>query len=113
MTGSQMKPTRIESGTDIFREGDHGDRMYIVSEGVVELSVKGKVIATVSKGGIFGEMALIDDKPRSATARAKTDCEFATIDEAKFFELVHEKPSFALEVMKVLVERLRMMDTRP
>ena len=107
-----MKPARIESGADIFREGEQGDRMYIVSEGVVELSVKGRIIATIGKGSIFGEMALIDDKPRSATARAKTDCELATIDEAKFFELVHEKPSFALEVMKVLVERLRMMDTR-
>src|SRR5881394_3023781 len=107
-----MKPARIESGTDIFKEGEAGDRMYVVGEGVVELSVRGKIIATVGKGGIFGEMALIDDKPRSATARAKTDCELATIDEARFFELIHDKPSFALEVMKVLVERLRTMDTK-
>jgi CRP-like cAMP-binding protein len=107
-----MKPTRIESGTDIFREGEPGDRMYVVIEGEVELSVKGKHIATVGKGGIFGEMALIDDKPRSATARVKSDCELTTIDEAKFFELIHQKPSFALEVMKVLVERLRLMDTK-
>jgi CRP-like cAMP-binding protein len=64
------------------------------------------------KGGIFGEMSLIDDKPRSATARARTDCELVPIDEGRFLELVHQKPGFALEVMKVMAERLRSMDER-
>ncbi len=107
-----MQPERHVTGTDIFKEGDSGDKMYVVKEGEVELSVNGKIIASVVKGGIFGEMALIDNKPRSATARAKTDCELGSIDEMRFLELVHQKPSFALEVMKVLVERLRLMDTR-
>jgi len=107
-----MQSEKHKAGTDIFKEGDAGDRMYVIAEGEVELIVNGKVIATIAKGGIFGEMALIDNKPRSATARAKTDCELGCIDEVRFLKLVRQKPSFALEVMKVLVERLRLMVTK-
>lgn len=112
MAGKEMKPERIAAGTDIFNEGDPGDKMYVVKEGDVDLSINGKIVASVGVGGIFGEMALIDNKPRSATAHAKINCVLVPINEARFLELVHQKPSFALEVMKVLVERLRLMDTK-
>jgi CRP/FNR family cyclic AMP-dependent transcriptional regulator len=107
-----QQPEHFVSGKNIFQEGTSGDKMYVVKEGEVELSVHGRPIASIGKGGIFGEMALIDSKPRSATACAKTDCELLPIDEERFLTLVHQKPSFALEVMKVLVERLRLMDER-
>lgn len=107
-----MQPEHYLSGTSVFNEGESGDKMYVVKEGEVELSVHGKLIVRVGKGGIFGEMALIDNKPRSATARAKADCELVPINEERFLEFVHQKPGFALEVMKVLVERLRLMDER-
>lgn len=107
-----LRPERFTVGADIFLEGEHGDRMYVVKEGEVELSVHGKAITTVAKGGIVGEMVLIDKKPRSATARAKTDCELVPIDEERFLALVHQNPGFALEVMRVLVDRLRLMDER-
>ena len=67
----------------------------------------GKVIETLSDGGIFGEMALIDGSPRSATALAKTDAEVAPINEKSFLFLVHETPFFAIAVMRTLAERLR------
>lgn len=107
-----MQPEQYASGTIIFKEGTTGDKMYVVKDGEVELSAHGKVIASIGKGGIFGEMALIDKKPRSATAHAQTDCILAPIDEERFLELVLQKPTFALDVMKVLVERLRLMDER-
>ena len=107
-----MQPEHYNAGQKIFEEGKPGTRMYVVKEGEVELSVRGKFVASIGKGGILGEMALIDNKPRSATAIAKTDCDLGPIDEERFLELVHQKPSFALEVMKVLVERLRLMDER-
>ena len=107
-----LNTERFATGAKIFREGEPGNKMYVVKEGEVELSVRGKVIATMGKGGILGEMALIDSHPRSATASAKTDCELVVINEERFLALVHQKPSFALEVMKVLVERLRLMDER-
>ena len=100
------------SGQKIFGEGEPGDRMYVVREGVVELSVQGKLVARVEKGGILGEMALIDKKPRSASAKAKTDCELVPVDGKQFLSLVQQRPSFAIEVMKVLADRLRKMDER-
>lgn len=65
------------------------------------------VVETLSAGGLFGEMALIDGSPRSATVRAKTLCELAPINEKNFLFLVHETPFFAIAVMRTLADRLR------
>jgi CRP/FNR family transcriptional regulator, cyclic AMP receptor protein len=94
-------------GETLFSEGDAGDTMYVVRSGEVEIERGGKVIETVSSGGIFGEMALIDGSPRAATARAKTACEVAPISERAFLFLVHETPFFAVSVMRTLAGRLR------
>jgi CRP-like cAMP-binding protein len=94
-------------GGAIFATGDDGDYMYVVRTGEVEIERDGKVIETLFAGGIFGEMALIDGSPRSATARAKTDVEVAPISEKNFLFLVHETPFFAIAVMRILAERLR------
>lgn len=61
------------AGATIFAAGDPGDFMYAVRDGEVDLLIDGNVIETVASGGIFGEMALVGDKVRSATALAKTD----------------------------------------
>ncbi len=105
-----IRMERFSTGTKIFQEGELGSKMYVILKGDVELSVRGKVIASVRRGGILGEMALIDNGPRSATACATSDCELVAIDEERFLALVREKPSFSIEVMKVLVGRLRLMD---
>jgi len=97
-------------GSHVFDEGDEGTCMYIVKEGKVDLLYKEKLLATVDKGGIFGEMTLIDYQPRSATAVAKTDCHLVPVDERHFARLVQETPTFALQVMRVLVQRLRLMN---
>ena len=105
-------PVSFEPGEVIFREGDKGDKMYVVRSGAIEILLHGKVIETVVQGGIFGEMALIDGSPRVATARAKTLCEVCAISERSFLFLVDEMPYFALFVMRTLVDRLRRMDER-
>jgi CRP/FNR family transcriptional regulator, cyclic AMP receptor protein len=97
----------IPAGEVLFTSGDAGDYMYLVRSGEIEIERDGKVIETLSAGGIFGEMALIDGSPRSATARAKTDAEVAPINEKSFLFLVHETPFFAIAVMRTLAERLR------
>lgn len=97
----------IPAGDVLFTAGDSGDYMYVVRSGEIEIERDGKVIETLSAGGIFGEMALIDGSPRSATARAKTDAEVAPINEKSFLFLVHETPFFAIAVMRTLAERLR------
>jgi CRP/FNR family cyclic AMP-dependent transcriptional regulator len=94
-------------GEVIFTEGDKGDHMYVVRSGEIEIERDGIVAETLSAGGIFGEMALIDGSPRSATARAKTACEIAPINEKSFLFLVHETPFFAIAVMRTLADRLR------
>lgn len=111
-TEASIRIDSVAAAQNIFVEGDQGDCMYIVKEGVVDLMYKGKFLATVEKGGIFGEMALIDFLPRSATAVARTDCVLVPVDEKHFSRLVQETPAFALQVMRVLVQRVRLMNER-
>ena len=100
----------FQANSTIFAEGTPGDVMYVVLEGEVELRVRNEVLEVARPGDIVGEMALIDAKLRSATARAKSDCCLAPVDERRFLFLVHEHPFFALHVMRVLTDRLRRMD---
>jgi CRP-like cAMP-binding protein len=100
----------FQASSTIFVEGAPGDVMYVVLEGEVELLVRSQVLEVAGPGDLVGEMALIDAKPRSATARAKSDCRLAPVDERRFLFLVHEHPFFALHVMRVLTDRLRRMD---
>jgi CRP/FNR family transcriptional regulator, cyclic AMP receptor protein len=94
-------------GEVIFDKGDKGDKMYVIRSGEVEILIDGKVVETLTAGGIFGEMALIDGAPRAAAARAKTACEVAPLTEKTFLFLVHETPFFAIAVMRTLADRLR------
>jgi len=95
------------AGATVFSEGDPGDRLYILRRGSVELSARGKVLETVGEGGIFGEMAVIDREPRSASAVALSDSELVAIDKRRFWFLVQETPYFAEIVMRVMADRLR------
>jgi CRP/FNR family cyclic AMP-dependent transcriptional regulator len=99
-------------GETIFVEGDDGREMYVVLEGSVRLSVTGRTLEKVGKGGVFGEMALIDAAPRSATATALTACSLVPVAAQRFKALVKESPDFALEIMRVMAARLRSMDRR-
>jgi CRP-like cAMP-binding protein len=99
-----------EAGQIIFRENDPGDLMYAVLEGEVEIVVGDKVVETIGPGGIFGEMALIDDGPRSATARVKTTCKLVPVTPKRFMFLVEQTPFFAIHVMRLMSERMRKMN---
>jgi len=95
------------AGKAIFEAGQPGVEMYIVTAGSVELRSEGRLLETLGPGGVFGEMALVDDGPRAASAVAKSDCELVPIDEKRFEFLLGRMPFFALEVMKVMARRLR------
>ena len=97
----------VPAGHVLFAAGDPGDVMYAVIEGDITLSNGDHVINEVRAGGIFGEMALIDTEPRSATATARTPSRIVPIDARQFTFMVHEHPTFALQVMRVMAERLR------
>jgi CRP/FNR family cyclic AMP-dependent transcriptional regulator len=107
LANAGFPPANFRPGEVIFSEGDKGDKMYVIRNGEVEVERDGKILETLSTGGIFGEMALIDGSPRAATARAKTACEVAPITEKTFLFLVHETPFFAIAVMRTIADRLR------
>ena len=102
----------VTAGNYVFRMGETSKVMYLIIEGEVELMLGDTVVETAGEGSFIGEMALIEDAPRSASARARGDCRVFPIDEARFQSLVRETPFFALQMMKTLAQRLRKMDAR-
>jgi CRP/FNR family cyclic AMP-dependent transcriptional regulator len=100
-------PLKLEPGQVIFSAGDAGREMFIVRAGSVDLRIGDTLLETVEQGGIFGEMALVDPAPRSATAVAGPDCALVLLDVVAFNDLVRRVPGLALEVMRVMAGRLR------
>lgn len=97
----------MTAGEVFFEAGDPGDVMYVVLDGEVDLVIGGRQVETVRPGGVFGELALIDDAPRSGSARARTSGRVVPLDRDQFEFLIHEHPSFAVEVMSIMAARLR------
>ncbi len=101
-------PTRdYKAGDIIFREGDPGTEFYVVQRGRVRILSGNRLLETLGENEIFGEMALIDSSPRSATVVADTDVTVAPITERQYLFLLRHTPYFALKVMRVLANRLR------
>ncbi len=101
---------RFRMGSNIFTKGDSGDSMFVVLEGKVKIAEGDTVLEQVGLYGIFGEMALIDQGPRSANAIAESATEVAVINEPTFIKLVGERPAFSLYVMRQLAARIRRMN---
>jgi len=93
-------------GSVIFTAGETGNHMYVVLEGEVELRKGDKVLNVIGPGSLLGEMALVGNHERTATAVARSDCRLVPVNERKFTFLVQETPFFALHVMKILAERI-------
>jgi len=98
-------------GDIIFSEGDIGTEMYIIQSGTVELfkSIAGetRVLATLDKGDFFGEMSVLEDLPRTASARAKSDVEIVRINGAMFDTMLKNNTEIAVRMMRKLSRRLR------
>ena len=108
---AQARPPRsLAAGEVIFTEGDPGDAMYLLTAGSVALSKGDEVVTSVSAPAEFGELALIDDSPRSLGARAETDVELVMIPAQLFWVLVHETPYFAHMIMSQMAHRIRERD---
>ncbi len=97
-------------GDVVFSEGDPGEEMFGVVSGAVALRKGDVQVAMVGPDDTFGEMALIDHGGRSLTAVAVEPSTVAVIDQRTFLFLVHETPTFALQVMRSLASRLRQFD---
>lgn len=102
----------IPAGEALFKEGDAlNDTMYVLMSGTAEVRVNGKVMETAAPGALLGEMAMIDEGARSATVVAVSDCKLAPISRQRFNFLVQQTPNFALNVMRVIANRLRKTDS--
>lgn len=101
-------------GDLIFREGDMAEEMYVVLRGEVhilkELPDSRKVLKSMGEGDMFGEMALVDRKPRSATAEAATDTDLFVIKNNDLEKIVSHQPDFVLKLVRILSSRLREAD---
>jgi len=123
-TGGPKKPgekpsgnftVEVRRGDYVFREGDLGTEMYIVQDGRIEIlkALKGeeeRQVAVLEKGDFFGEMALLEDLPRTASARAVTDCKVIRINGATFDQMLRTKPEIAVRIMRKLSRRIRQTD---
>ena len=102
---------RIPAGGVIFDEGDIGTEMFVIQSGSVEIfkRVKGaeKKIATLEKGDFFGEMSILEEVPRTALARAKTDVELVRINQSTFDEMLRHNGEIAVRMLRKLSRRLR------
>lgn len=103
---------RYAQGSVIMREGQTGAYMYVVKSGQVAISVRAHVVAAVGPGGTFGEMALVDQSPRSATATAQAECELLSIDRPALMAAVKTQPAFAVAMLGAYAERLRHMNAQ-
>jgi CRP-like cAMP-binding protein len=100
------------AGRPVFAAGDPGNVMFAVLAGTVEIAVRGEVVETVGPGGVFGEMALVEDRPRTASAIVKTEARLVRVSRQRFLFLVQQTPFFALQLMAIMGERLRRMDEK-
>ncbi len=101
------KTQSFAAGETIFNAGDEGREFFIICAGRVAIRLGNRTLDVLGEGEIFGEMALIDNAPRSATVVAETDCIVVPVGEKQFLFMTSETPYFALSLMRVLVGRLR------
>jgi CRP-like cAMP-binding protein len=95
-------------GHVIYKEGEINTGIaYVILEGEVEVTFEGKIIETTLAGGMLGELSLLDNLPHSSTCTAKTPVKAAPIDQQRFLFMVQETPFFAIEVMRIMADRLR------
>jgi CRP/FNR family transcriptional regulator, cyclic AMP receptor protein len=100
-------PRTLAAGEVVFERGDPGESLLVVQSGSVELRDGDRVVETVSAPGLFGELALIEDEPRSLRAVAASDAAIIEIPARHFWVLVHDTPYFAQLVMGEMARRLR------
>jgi CRP-like cAMP-binding protein len=107
LAGAGAPAHEYKAGDIIFKEGDPGAEFFVIQSGKVDIQLGNRLLGTLGDHDIFGEMALIDPAPRSATAIAKTDVKLVPVGEKQFLFLVSRTPHFALNVMRTLARRLR------
>jgi CRP/FNR family cyclic AMP-dependent transcriptional regulator len=97
------------AGSVVFNKGDPGECMFVVQSGVIEMMIGDRVVEVCGPNEAIGFMSMVDDAPRSSTARVKEACEVSVIDRRKFRFMIDEVPNFALYIMGAMARRIRGM----
>jgi hypothetical protein len=103
---ARLVPLHLDAGTVVVRQGDTGDRFYVVVEGEVEVRVDDEVVSELGPGGYFGEIALIRDTPRTATATARTPVVLYALEREDFLAAVTGHAPSAQAAERVASSRL-------
>ncbi len=102
---------RYEAGRVIMREGEAGVCMYVVLTGRVAIAIRDKIVEMIGPGGTFGEMALVDQSPRTASAGASIDSELLSINRTALLTVIKQQPGFGVVLLRAVAARLRHMNT--
>jgi putative ABC transport system ATP-binding protein len=105
----KMAPEEVGVGDVVIRQGDPGDKFYLIRRGRVEVTIKDsageRVVATLETGNVFGERALLTDEPRNATVRALEDTDLYTLSKENFLAALRSSPSFESQLLRVFAGR--------
>jgi CRP-like cAMP-binding protein len=109
---SLVDEVEAPKGKVIVRQGDPGRECFVIADGRARATMRGKGTAVLGPGSFFGEMALLDQGPRSATVMAETDMHLLVLGSRQFSALINEVPTVAVRIMQGLAERLRAAEPR-
>jgi CRP-like cAMP-binding protein len=102
---------RYFEGSQIMTEGQPGTTMYVVLEGRVNITINNMIVEKLGQGGVFGEMALVDQSPRTASAVARTDCALLSINRHALIKLVKSDPPVGMAMLRCVADRMRYMNS--
>ncbi|MEZ4660195.1 MAG: cyclic nucleotide-binding domain-containing protein [Caldilineaceae bacterium] len=102
-----LKEIEAPPATTIFSQGERGDSMYIITEGEVEALDGEQAFTRMGERQVFGEMALLDGEPRTATIRTTKTSRLLRLEQEPFYELMDDRIEIARGIIKVLIQRLR------
>ena len=102
-----LKELTMAANQTVFEKGERGDSMYIIVEGEVEALDEGRTFTKMGARQVFGEMALLDGEPRTATIRTTQPTRLLRLDQEPFYELMDDRIEIARGVIHVLLQRLR------
>ena len=102
-----MKTLFKKKGDIILREGEETDDAYIILEGEIEVTKKNKQVALLKENSIFGEIAMVDSRPRTATCTAKTDVTLGQVTRQNYKQLLKHRPEAINPLLRIVTDRMR------
>ena len=101
------REVEMPAGTQVFKAGEEGHELFILLSSEIKIHREGRDLATLKRGDFLGEMALLDNEPRSANATTVSDCKLLSIGQQDFFDVLSGRPEILKGILRLLSARLR------